>query len=253
MATCVGLTAGNNTVDLSGLTAEASYTWAAYRRDGCADNHKIDDVTFATKKPTKPAKPTVTAGNAQVTLTSSVTTNGGPAITKWQYIKKEGGDPWETDWKDISSSADNSLSTTITGLKSNTSYRFKVRAVNSVGESTGSDASTAVTTPAVTLTAGSVTHNTATLTLANHSGNWWLKRTTPASTNCKSKGTTATESLSSLTGNTSYTYKAYSNSDCSTELAARDVPDQAGQARQAHRDRGRGQRQADPDRDADRR
>ena len=220
-ATCVGLTAGNNTVDLSGLTAEQSYTWAAYRRDGCADNHKIDDVTFATKKPSKPAKPTVTAGAGQVTLTSSVTTNGGPAVTNWQYIKKEGGNPWETNWKDISSSADNSLSTTITGLKSNTSYQFKVRAVNSVGESTGSDASTAVTTPAVTLTAGSVTHNTATLTLASHPGNWWLKRTTPASTNCKSKGTTATESLSSLTGNTSYTYKAYSNNTCTTEVAAR--------------------------------
>ena len=218
-ASCVGLTAGNNMVDLSGLTAEGSYTWAAYRRDGCADNHKIDDVTFATKKPSKPAKPTATAGNGQVTLASSVTTNGGPAITKWQYIKKEGGNAWETDWKDLSSSADNSLSTTITGLKSNTSYQFKVRAVNSVGESTGSDASTAVTTPAVTLTAGSVTHNTATLTQAKHPGNWWLKRTTPADANCKSKGTTATESLSSLTGNTSYTYKAYSNSDCSTELA----------------------------------
>ena len=220
-ATCVGLTAGNNTVDLSGLTAEGSYTWAAYRRDGCADNHKIDDVTFATKKPSKPAKPTATAGNGQVTLASSVTTNGGPAITKWQYIKKEGGNAWETDWKDISSSADNTLSTTITGLKSNTSYQFKVRAVNSVGGGTGSDASTAVTTPAVTLTAGSVTHNTATLTLASHPGNWWLKRTVPASTNCKSKGTTATESLSSLTGNTSYTYKAYSNNTCTTEVATR--------------------------------
>ena len=221
-ATCVGLTAGNDTADLSGLTAESSYTWAAYRRDGCAHNHKIDDVDFATKKPPKSARPTVTAGNAQVTLTSSVTytEDGRPAITKWQYIRKEGGNAWETNWKDISGSADNTLSTTITGLRSNTSYQFKVRAVNSVGSGTVSDASTAVTTPAVTLTAGSVEHGTATLTLANHSGNWWLKRTTPADTNCKSKGTTATESLTGLTGNTSYTWKAYSNSDCSTELAA---------------------------------
>ena len=219
-ASCVGLTAGNNTVDLSGLTGEQSYTWAAYRRDGCADNHKIDDVTFATKKPSKPAKPTVTAGNAQVTLASSVTTNGGPAITKWQYIKKKESDnAWETDWKDISSSADNTLSTTITGLTNNTSYKLKVRAVNSVGESVASEASNAVTPKAPALTAGSIQHATATLTLANHSGSWWLKRTTPASTNCKSKGTTATESLSSLTGNTSYTYKAYSNNTCTTELA----------------------------------
>ena len=220
-ATCVGIAAGTNTIDLSGLTAGQSYTWAAYRNEGCADNHKIDDVTFSTRAPLKPSKPQVTAGNAQVTLTSSVQTNGGPAITKWQYIKKEGANNWETDWKDISSSADSSLSTTITGLTNNKSYKFKVRARNSVGYSDESDESNAVTPKAPTLTASGVTHNTATLTLGDHSGNWWLKRTTPASTNCKSKGTTATESLSSLAGNTSYTYKAYSNSDCSTELAAR--------------------------------
>ena len=96
-----------------------------------------------------------------------------------------------------------------------------MRATNATGTGPASDASTAVAPADEALTAGSITHNTATLTLAGYSGNWWLKRTTPADTTCKSKGTTATESLSSLTGNTSYTYKAYSNSDCSTELAAR--------------------------------
>ena len=34
------------------------------------------------------------------------------------------------------------------------------------------------------------------------------------------KGTTATEALTGLSSNTSYTYKAYSNSNCSTELAS---------------------------------
>ena len=64
------------------------------------------------------------------------------------------------------------------------------------------------------LAASSVTTTTATLTLSHYSGTWWLKRTTPADTTCKSKGTTATESLTTLTAGTSYTYKAYSKNGC---------------------------------------
>ena len=95
-----------------------------------------------------------------------------------------------------------------------------MRASNATGNSAASDASAAVAPADESLTASSVTHNAATLTLGNYSGNWWLKRTTPADTTCKSKGTTATESLTSLDSNTSYTYKAYSDSNCSTELAS---------------------------------
>ena len=73
-----------------------------------------------------------------------------------------------------------------------------------------------------TLSASSVTSTGATLTIANYSGSWWLKRTTPADTNCKSKGTTATETLSTLTASTSYTYKAYDKTNCNSadEIAA---------------------------------
>ena len=71
----------------------------------------------------------------------------------------------------------------------------------------------AITEP--TLAASSITTTTATLTLSRYSGgSWWLKRTTPADTTCKSKGTTATESLTTLTSGTSYTYKAYSKNGC---------------------------------------
>ena len=73
-----------------------------------------------------------------------------------------------------------------------------------------------------TLAASSVEDDTATLTLTNHSGDWYYKYTVPSGdTSCTlvSSGT-YTASLSSLTPGTSYTYKAYSNSTCSTELTS---------------------------------
>ena len=66
------------------------------------------------------------------------------------------------------------------------------------------------------LTASAITGTTATLTIGGYAAAWWLKRTSPADTTCKSKGTTATESLSALTANTSYTYKAYSKDGCNS-------------------------------------
>ena len=68
------------------------------------------------------------------------------------------------------------------------------------------------------LSASSITTTTATLTIANHDGNWWLKKTAPVdnSASCKSKGTTATETLSALTSGTSYTYKAYDKTNCNS-------------------------------------
>ena len=76
----------------------------------------------------------------------------------------------------------------------------------------------------ITLTASSVTTSTATLTLREYTGTWWLKRTTPADTNCKSMGTAAatgaTEDLTSLTPGTPHTYKAYSDSSCTNEIVS---------------------------------
>ena len=70
------------------------------------------------------------------------------------------------------------------------------------------------------LLASNVTHNSATLTITNHTGDWYYKKTVPSGdTTCTlvSSGT-YTASLSGLTPATSYTFKAYSNSTCGTEL-----------------------------------
>ena len=70
------------------------------------------------------------------------------------------------------------------------------------------------------LDVSSLGNNTATLTLTGHTGNWWLKRTAPTAGTCDSMGTTTTKNLASLQENTTYTYKAYSNATCATEIAS---------------------------------
>ncbi|MYH59538.1 MAG: fibronectin type III domain-containing protein, partial [Boseongicola sp. SB0675_bin_26] len=81
---------------------------------------------------------------------------------------------------------------------------------------------TFTTPPAVTLAATDVTDISATLTIGEHTGQWWHRRTspTPAGT-CTAVGAdTATASLTGLAANTGYTFKAYSDSGCTTELAS---------------------------------
>ena len=70
---------------------------------------------------------------------------------------------------------------------------------------------------AISLTAGSITHNSATLTLANNSAAWYYKSTVSGASCSSMQASTVTMlNLSSLSANTAYTYKAYSDSACST-------------------------------------
>ena len=83
---------------------------------------------------------------------------------------------------------------------------------------------TTLSVPVINLAASNVTHNSATLTITNHSDAWYYKYTvpsTPADT-CSSEvaAGTSTASLSNLTSATSYTYKAYSDTSCSSELTS---------------------------------
>ena len=75
----------------------------------------------------------------------------------------------------------------------------------------------------ITLTASNVGATTATLTIANHNAAWYYKYTVPATpagtcSTVVAAGTT-TATLDTLTAGTAYTFKAYSDSSCTTELA----------------------------------
>ena len=71
------------------------------------------------------------------------------------------------------------------------------------------------------LTASSVKGTTATLNLAGHSGDWYVKKTAPTPAgNCSLAGSGATHDLSSLAPGTAHSYTAYSDSSCANAMAS---------------------------------
>ncbi len=71
----------------------------------------------------------------------------------------------------------------------------------------------------ITLTSSKIGETTATLTLAEYTGSWWLKSTAAGST-CESMGTATTKNAIGLTPGRSYTYTAYSDSACTNAIVS---------------------------------
>ena len=102
-------------------------------------------------------------------------------------------------------------------LNPGTVYLYKAIEYESNGTHTTNQAS-ATTPNAPSLAASKVQTTTATLTISNHSTAWWYKGN-QGGAQCTSVGAgTTTVNLTGLTPGTSYTYKAYSNNTCATEL-----------------------------------
>ena len=89
-----------------------------------------------TEVPAQPTGLTATALSRQVTLTWTDPEDAG--ITNWQYQQKVGSADWGT-WTDFQGSQASTKDHTFTGLTDGTEYKFRVRAVNVVGNSEQSD------------------------------------------------------------------------------------------------------------------
>ena len=78
--------------------------------------------------------------------------------------------------------------------------------------------------PSLTASAVAATSATLTLSNSNYGSNWWLKKTspTPAGT-CTAGEADFSHALSSLTASTTYTYKAYRDSGCTSANEIADV------------------------------
>ena len=217
-ASCSSAQSGT-TASLASLSTNTSYTYKAYSDSGCTDANELAAASAFLTKPGKPSKPTATAGagSGRLTLSAAAVTGAG-AITKWQYSTDSGA-----NWADVpGTNTATTVSGTVAGLTDGTSYTVQVRAVNATGHGAASDASDAATPTDEALAASAVEATTATLTLTGHTGNWHYKANAAPHASCSSAQSGTTASLASLSTNTSYTYKAYSDSGCTdaNELAA---------------------------------
>ena len=94
--------------------------------------------------PSKPGLPTLTVGNAQLTVSWVAPAANGASISDYDVRYRAGNSgPW-TEWNDTDTGT--TIGATITGLTNGQSYQVQVRATNSVGNSQWSNSRSA--TPA---------------------------------------------------------------------------------------------------------
>ena len=92
--------------------------------------HSVQTVPLApTLQPTVGGTPTAAA----VTLTWESDSDGGSAITEWQYRQSTDGALDDESWMSIAASDATTTTYAVTGMTYATAYRFAVRAVNAVG------------------------------------------------------------------------------------------------------------------------
>ena len=127
---------------VTGLTNGTAYSFKVRAVNAVGSGTESNSVTVTpSTAPAKPATPTAVIGNASVTITASISDDGGSPVTGWKISQDGGG--YTAVANDTDATA-NGLSTVVTGLTNGTSYSFKVRAVNSAGDGAESDAVSAV-------------------------------------------------------------------------------------------------------------
>ena len=156
------------------------------------------------------------SASGKPTLTASGATSSGATLTianhtgNWYYKATAG--PHTTCQGPVSGA-----STTLSGLTANTSYTYS--AYSDSGCSTSLASATVATLDPAALTVSNIQGVSAKLTVSGHAGSWYYKATTGPHTACQGPVSVTSTTLSGLTGNTTYTYSAYSDSACSTLVA----------------------------------
>ena len=102
---------------------------------------------------------------------------------------------------------------------SSSQWKSDTSSWNSNGDTTNSGQFSVSAALVPTLAASNITATGATLTISHHADDWYHKYTSPTGGQCSSavSGTTAT--VTGLTPGVTHTFKAYSDSGCTTELA----------------------------------
>ena len=159
------------TVMVTGVEAGTATINHAFRLTGAAADAIPDagtvavTVSAATPVPAAPTGLSATAGNAQVVLSWSDPDND--SITRYEASYGKVGESWGA-WSAISGSDAETTGHTVPSLDNGSEYRFRIRAVNSAGNS--AESAVARATPVVPATAG-VTLSATSLTVEEGSSN----------------------------------------------------------------------------------
>ena len=214
---CIPVNANTSNVTLSSLNTGTTHTYKAYSDSACS--LELATETFPTLPGQVTGTPTVTARHKSLAVSWTALT--GQTVTGYKVQWKTSTQQWDAVNRQVTVSGITSTAGTITGLTNATAYTVRVLAYNESGN--GAASSTATGTPvAATLTQSSVTATGATITIGNYVDAWYWKKTAPTPAgSCSAVVAAGTDNatLSSLTAGTSHTFKAYSDSTCSTEVA----------------------------------
>ena len=207
-STCRGpVASGTTTQSLTGLTAGMSYAYNAYQSktsNVCTSMIGAYPAVFTTLGLN-------TTGVTDTAATLIIMGHNGA----WYYKADTGPD----SGANVCRGPVNTRIDSLTGLTAGTAYTYT--AYSDSGCTTANRLATADAFTTLQLTASSITATTATLTLAGHTGSWYVKKTAPSTPvgTCSSEISTTTHNLDSLSAGTAYTYKAYSDSACTTAIA----------------------------------
>ena len=184
--------------DPENLTAGTTYTFKAYSDSTCS-TLLATAADFTT--------PSLTSSNVTATTATITIAN---YTGSWWYKADTG--PHVTCQGSVSGATPVSLA----GLVSGAPYNYTAYSKSGC-DVADKIASVYFTTTAVSLTATNVTTNSATLTIANRSSDWHYKANAAPHATCQGPVTGSTStSLTNLTTGATYTYKAYSDSGCTT-------------------------------------
>ena len=205
------IAAGTSSATVSTLTADTAYTFKAYS-DGTCSTLLATASSFTTLL-AKVSNVTVSARDKSLAVTWDAQTGATGYEVQW----KSGNEEWSAGRQASVASGE---SHTIPTLTNATEYTVRVRWKK--GAKTGEWSDEAKGTPAdETLTVSNIGATGATLTIGNHGGAWRHKYTSPNGGTCSPEVAAGTSSatVSTLTADTAYTFKAYSDGTCATELA----------------------------------
>ena len=257
---CAGpVASGTAFKDLTGLTANTSYTYEAFSDSTCATGNKLATATFTTA----PAAPNWGGTSTTSISYKGIAKNAGNGQLTYNTFQSGGLLELQSIFSSISSLRVRCATgttremgwykrgalTTRLGGATYTS-RGVVDIVDYTPTETGdyvplayctrgtgmskvystplyllsgtSGVTLAVNTTGLTLSATTLSPTNAQLELGGHTGawSWWYKKTSPTPAgSCTSAGVFPTEYVD-LSAGTSYTYKAYSDSGCTTEIGS---------------------------------